>query len=417
MPEARDAHSSAGVDALVAVTACAAPPIAPQAAVDELLDAVAGALGAGAAALWSQEEAAGKGQVLDLRGFPDGAATRLEAPLARVAAAGGEIELPGAGAEDLADVLAADGLPHGCAMAVPGDIGSVGALGAVVVAGAAPLTRDPLRWHAARVGVRRLGTVLESVRLRDNLERAMAQILTTDERMLGRIGLDIHDGPTQQLSVALLEVQLLERELADAEEATGIVYPPALRPALETIYETLGAALHEMRELIGHLRPAQFEDRRLSDICRDAITAFEARNETHVVAQMDGEFPMNGVSVTQRITLYRILQEALNNAHRHGRARNVTVRLHEDAEGVRLSVADDGVGFDPEEVQRKRPGMPLARFGLHGMSDRAKVLGGTFEIRSAPGEGSEVRVFLPRWRGPAAEAAARTDAARAPSGA
>ena len=54
--------------------------------------------------------------------------------------------------------------------------------------------------------------------MRDNLERAMAQILATDERMLGRMGLDIHDGPTQQLSVALLEVQLLEADLADAED-------------------------------------------------------------------------------------------------------------------------------------------------------------------------------------------------------
>jgi signal transduction histidine kinase len=411
MPEASDAHSTAGVEALVAVTGCAAPPIAPQAAVEELLAAVARALGADAAALWSQEEAAGSGRVLDVHGLRADAGPRFERPLARVAAAGEEIALPDPEWAELGAALAAEGLAHGLAMAVPGDVGSVGALGAIVAAGRGPLTEDPLRRHAAHVGVRRLGTVLESVRLRENLERAMAQILTTDERMLGRIGLDIHDGPTQQLSVALLEVQLLERELADAEEATGIVYPPALRPALETIYETLGAALHEMRELIGHLRPAQFEDRRLSDILRDAITAFEHRNDTRVDAEMEGDFPLNGVSVTQRITLYRILQEALNNAHRHGHAAHVTVRVREAPEGVHLSVVDDGVGFDPEEVQRKRPGVPLARFGVHGMSDRAQVLGGTFEIRSAPGQGAEVRVFLPRWRGPAAEAAAAASGA------
>ena len=67
-----------------------------------------------------------------------------------------------------------------------------------------------------------------------------------------------------------------------------------------------------------------------------------------------------------------------------------------------LEVTDDGAGFDPEEVQRRRPGMPLARFGLYGMRDRAQILGGSFDITSVPGEGTSVRVFLPRWTGSAA---------------
>jgi signal transduction histidine kinase len=234
--------------------------------------------------------------------------------------------------------------------------------------------------------------------MRDNLERAMAQILATDERMLGRMGLDIHDGPTQQLSVALLEVQLLEADLADAEDG-GLPAPDTLRPALGRIYETVGGALHEMRELIGHLRPAQFEDRRLSDILQDAVTAFAARADCEVATEWDGEFAVNGVSITQRITLYRILQETLTNAQRHGRATAITVRVREDESGVLMEVADDGAGFDPDAVQRRRPGMPLARFGLYGMRDRAQILGGSFDVTSEPGSGATVRVFLPRWSG------------------
>ena len=65
--------------------------------------------------------------------------------------------------------------------------------------------------------------------------------------------------------------------------------------------------------------------------------------------------------------------------------------------------SDSGGGFDPATVQRRRPGMPLARFGLHGMQDRAQILGGTFHIASAPGSGTVVRVFLPRWKGPVPE--------------
>ena len=159
------------------------------------------------------------------------------------------------------------------------------------------------------------------MRMRDNLERAMAQILATDERMLGRMGLDIHDGPTQQLSVALLEVQLLEADIADAAEARAAAARVAA-PALGRIYETVGGALHEMRELIGHLRPAQFEDRRLTDILgRRARGLRGAGRLPRSTSEFEGEFPVNGVSITQRITLYRILQETLSNAQRHGHAR------------------------------------------------------------------------------------------------
>jgi signal transduction histidine kinase len=295
--------------------------------------------------------------------------------------------------------LAALGAPAG--LCLPLLVGEVPG-GIVLLAGEAPPARDPLRLHAARVGVRRIGAVIDAVRMRGNLERAMAQILATDERMLGRMGLDIHDGPTQQLSVALLEVQLLEADLADAEDG-GLPTPETLRPALGRIYETVGGALHEMRELIGHLRPAQFEDRRLSDILQDAVTAFEGRADCSVTTEWDGEFSVNGVSITQRITLYRILQETLTNAHRHGRASHIDVRARDDESGVTLEVRDDGAGFDPQAVQRRRPGTPLARFGLHGMRDRAQILGGSFEVTSAPGEGTTVRVFLPRWAGPPPE--------------
>ena len=79
------------------------------------------------------------------------------------------------------------------------------------------------------------------------------------------------------------------------------------------------------------------------------------------------------------------------------------MRAVEDAAGVTLEVTDDGAGFDPVAVQRRRPGMPLARFGLYGMRDRAQILGGSFDVESAPGEGTTVRVFLPRWDGPPPE--------------
>ena len=162
--------------------------------------------------------------------------------------------------------------------------------GALLLAGEAPPADGPAAPSRGPGGAPAgSGRLLDTMRMRANLERAMAQILATDERMLGRMGLDIHDGPTQQLSVAMLEVQLLEADLADAE-AQGKPPPESLRPSLGRIYETVGGALHEMRELIGHLRPAQFEDRRLTDILGDAIVAFEARTDCRVTPVFEGEF-------------------------------------------------------------------------------------------------------------------------------
>lgn len=347
--------------------------------------------------LWAGEPHEGAGTTLAACGVGESELDAVRAMIDGVQPPREEFEIDAGAGGPFAAVLGRMAAARG--RVVPMSVGD--APGGFCLVGWAPGVRppeDPVRGHALRIGARCAGRSIEAQRLRDNLERAMAQILLTDERMLGRMGLDIHDGPTQQLSVALLEVQLLEAELADAEEA-GLPAPATLRPALARIYETVGGALHEMRELIGHLRPAQFEDRRLIDILQDAITGFEKRTDCEVAATWEGEFPVNGVSITQRITLYRILQETLTNAHRHGRARSVRVHVSEDPSGVTLDVRDDGAGFDAEAAQRRRPGMPVARYGLHGMRDRAQILGGAFEIVSAPGEGARVSVFLPRWGG------------------
>lgn len=388
--------SPAAVAALVAITSAEADPARGDAAVADLADVIRDATDASVAVVWTHDPREAAGRLVAAAGIPDDVAIGV-AQAIDGDGVDDEVEITPGGSGALAEALAAVEAPWGIAVPVARRSGAV-----VVIAGPARLSEDPVARHAVRVGARRIGTLIDIVRMRDNLERAMAQILATDERMLGRMGLDIHDGPTQQLSVAMLEVQLLEADLADAEDG-DLPTPASIRPAVGRIYETVGGALHEMRELIGHLRPAQFEDRRLVDILEDAVVAFRSRSDVETTTEWVGEFPVNGVSITQRITLYRILQETLTNAQRHGRASRVDVRATDAEAGVTLEVSDDGAGFDPDEVQRRRPGMPLARFGLYGMRDRAQILGGSFHITSTPGTGTTVRVFLPRWTGSAPE--------------
>jgi signal transduction histidine kinase len=395
---AEDSTNDPGaIAALIAVTEPPSEHDDPTGEMARLLRAVVDALGGRAAVLQAADPREGCFTVVGSVNIPALAPGMDNAPLSDGVAG----QAHGEGVEldvdegTLPEALRLAGFNYALALPVRS---SERSLGVVWVAGTEPLSEDPLRRHAARVGAERIGTLLEQVRLHETLERAMAQILEGDERMLGRIGLDIHDGPTQQLSVALLEVQLLDADLNDAE-AAGAVLPDKLRPGLNRIYETLGGALQEMRELIGHLRPAQFEDRSLPEVLSNAIRVFESQQGWTVDYQTLGEFPDKRVSLSQKITFYRILQEALNNAARHGAASEVAVRLREGPAGITMEVRDNGRGFEPEEVRRPTPGNPQVRYGLFGMRDRAQLLGGSLEIWSRPGVGSLITVFLPRWRG------------------
>jgi two-component system sensor histidine kinase DegS len=89
--------------------------------------------------------------------------------------------------------------------------------------------------------------------------------------------------------------------------------------------------------------------------------------------------------------LFRITQEALTNVARHARARQVTVTLEELAHEVRLTIADDGTGFDFSEKSERR-----SAWGLISMRERAEAMGGRFQVKSAPGKGTRIMVTVNR---------------------
>jgi len=89
------------------------------------------------------------------------------------------------------------------------------------------------------------------------------------------------------------------------------------------------------------------------------------------------------------IALYRLVQESVSNACRHAKAKHVSVRVDRIAEGVRVTITDDGIGIEDIEQARK------LSYGLSGMTQRARALGGTFNVHSKKGEGTRIEVFVP----------------------
>ncbi len=102
-----------------------------------------------------------------------------------------------------------------------------------------------------------------------------------------------------------------------------------------------------------------------------------------------------GLSSPSELTLYRVIQEGLNNTVRHARATNAHIRLLEDQQSIYCSIRDDGIGFDVEAVSR-RAGTDGARLGLDGMRERVAAIDGTLQILSAPGLGTDLHIGIPK---------------------
>ena len=218
--------------------------------------------------------------------------------------------------------------------------------------------------------------------------RASHRLMQVTERELQRILLDIHDGPVQHMYAALSQLDLLRRAL----EGQGPLSPEA-EDRMGRIRLLLENGLNEVRSFLGALRPPEFETRGLVALLEGLAVQHEALTDTEVLLAPRGELPEAGQPV--KIALYRVLQEALSNAYRHGGATRVVVRLRRvERRGkprLRMSVLDDGHGFDSRATLPD----PDTHYGLAGMRDRIEMVGGRFRIRGAPGRGTMLVAEVP----------------------
>ena len=215
---------------------------------------------------------------------------------------------------------------------------------------------------------------------------ASRRLLAAGERELQRIVLDMHDGPVQDIFAAVSHLQLLQRDLTDEPEAARRSGQAAA---------LLERALGEIRTLIGVFRPPGFERRDLAAILEGLTVQHEAMTDQPVECTLDAS--VGDCSLPVKIALYRILQEALANGHRHAGATRQTVSVERRGGNLRMVVADNGRGFDfPKVLAREADvGVEGGHFVLRGIQDRVAMLGGRFEIDSAPGAGTVLTIIVP----------------------
>ena len=218
-------------------------------------------------------------------------------------------------------------------------------------------------------------------RRRKRQESISRQLLISQEAERKRIAAELHDGLGQNLLIIKNRLYLAQREAAAGQNAAQ----------LEDISQTVSQTLEEVRRISHNLRPYQLDRLGLTKAVQAAVKKVSDSGSLrieHNIANLDGLF-----SSENEIHLYRVVQESLNNILKHSKAASARL-IVERADGrVQIRIEDDGCGFDYR--QRMSDSNHQGSFGLTGIRERARLLGGRFTCDSAPGQGTRLTIDIP----------------------
>ena len=211
--------------------------------------------------------------------------------------------------------------------------------------------------------------------------RTLKHLLQASDHERRLIAYDVHDGLAQQLAGAMLQLQAFghQREV-DAVRA---------EKAFQTGLTMLEQSHFEARRLISGVRPLILDEAGIA-----AAIAHLVNDHTYdrgPKIEFRSRVRFRRLTAVLENAMYRIVQEALNNACRHSRTKRVRIRIEQRGTKARLEIRDWGVGFDPAQVREEC-------FGLEGIRERVRVLGGRSRVQSVPGKGTRVVVELPLLR-------------------
>ena len=267
-----------------------------------------------------------------------------------------------------------------------------------------------LRWqqpHAALIGraqpndrlrtntflseaARSLAPVLEREMLLERSAERERNLAESNERHLMRLGFDLHDGPLQDLAALGMDIEFARAEIA---KKIPVRSRRLVGGRLDDLTAQIVALETSLREVAHSLQPASIVERPLDEILRREAEKSETRGSTRVTLELGGE--LDGLSDTQRITIYRVVQEGLANVRDHSEATDVRVTVDGRQGQIKVQIEDNGNGFhvEPTMIRAAKNG----RLGLVGICERVRLLGGQFDLRSRIGGPTTLTVTLLRW--------------------
>jgi signal transduction histidine kinase len=212
---------------------------------------------------------------------------------------------------------------------------------------------------------------------REEYRELARKLITAQEDARRRLARELHDSFSQRLALVSMLAARMEIDCRGSKGEEG----------LKRIQEEMSQLSGDVHDISRQLHPYIIEDLGLPDAIDSFCRSF-SKNEGIAVnfecSGLDGE-----IDLETSLNLYRIIQESMRNTAKHARAGSISVRLREDEDALRLSVVDDGVGFDPDAVREKK------RLGLVSIRERAALIGGDIEIVSSPGQGTSISVYAP----------------------
>ena len=214
-------------------------------------------------------------------------------------------------------------------------------------------------------------------------QRLAHRLLSVREEERQHLARELHDEFGQYLASLNAEAAFA-RELADE----GV---PTLRPCADSIVRTVGHMMETLQQILHRLRPTGLEEFGLVPSLRQLIAGWNQRSRDIRFTLQAGE-GLDHLPDNINVSLYRIIQESLTNAVRHGQPGRVEVTLRREATGLLLEIRDDGLGYGGKDT---RPAGKPGGFGRLGMEERVLALGGTLRIGPAPERGTLVSVRLP----------------------
>lgn len=204
------------------------------------------------------------------------------------------------------------------------------------------------------------------------------------EEERARLARELHDGPVQSLIAMNQRLEMASQKIASGDGGNSVGSLEQLRAAGVKVIE-------DLRRIIGALRPAYLEDLGFVPALDVLVRSANARTDAQVMLRVGkGE---RRLTPDVELAAYRITQEALNNALQHADAEHITVTVRYDEDEVALEIADDGIGFGP--AVRLDSYTREGHFGLVGLQERARHLGGSLSVDSQVGRGTIVQVRLP----------------------